>query len=253
MTKDIETDNAGERAAVTLAALKMVQAWHPEGTVKDLRNTEPDSPFGFIDVDICVQGGGLFNGLSKVFGGRSEKERARAAGENAALEAYRMNPSGVMFITAETVEEDRKHFTPESAPFVTEGSIIYHFVFQAWGSVELTDPDAYLQHAIREHLRDPSIRAYHFLPYTPCNQWGKEDRGLVFVATLNVEQDDSIFARIAGAVQDLTFWDSVSFSYQSTTGTASIGIMQFRINRERLEARLKEFEAALRAYRRRTK
>ena len=67
-----------------------------------------------------------------------------------------------MFITAETVEEDRKHFTPESAPFVTEGSIIYHFVFQAWGSVELTDPDAYLQHAIREHLRDPLYQGLSF-------------------------------------------------------------------------------------------
>ena len=38
MTKDIETDNAGERAAVTLSAMKMILKWHPEGTAKSLRN-----------------------------------------------------------------------------------------------------------------------------------------------------------------------------------------------------------------------
>lgn len=66
MTKDIETDNAGERAAVTLSAMKMILKWHPEGTAKSLRNAGSIPPvFGFITVDICVQ----HANFSNVYGG----------------------------------------------------------------------------------------------------------------------------------------------------------------------------------------
>lgn len=252
MTKDIETDNAGERAAVTLSAMKMILKWHPEGTAKSLRNAGSIPPvFGFITVDICVQ----HANFSNVYGGGavSAGKVYEAAEEIETLRAYRMNPPRCVFITADNVEETRQYFTPESAAFITEGSILYNIDFQAWGSVETTDPAAFLEYSIRDCLEEPSIRDYHLMPFTPGNQHGKDDRGLILIASLNVEQDDAVFARIAQQAEALTFWDSISFSYQSTPGAASIGIMQFRINPERLEARLKEYAAALRAYRRRTK
>lgn len=114
MTKDIETDNAGERAAVTLSAMKMILKWHPEGTAKSLRNAGSIPPvFGFITVDICVQ----HANFSNVYGGGavSAGKVYEAAEEIETLRAYRMNPRGV-FSSQRTTWRRRGNISRPRAP-----------------------------------------------------------------------------------------------------------------------------------------
>ncbi len=274
MEFDIEAGNEGERLSIALALSRVVKEWHPESTgVHILRNISIKPAFGFVNVDIGVQG------ASQVYGGAvtvedmlkkkpkvhmvisedghvskwedplwdsTSPETFEAVEDVRVLEGYAIDPLRAVIIGSHEQRQDViRYFDLSSRPFITEGSIIYNFDFQSWETVMVTDPVRHLRHIFEPLLSDQSVQSSKLEEYTPEDAL-KNEHGVKL--SLVREYREGFMEEILEAAEQGAPWRRDGIATQNDSVIREE--YRFRTDSSRFNDLVKDYGRAFRAWRR---
>lgn len=236
----IDTGERGEVLAVFNTCKKLVQTWHPETKDVHVLSALHEPPqFGTVAVCICVNGADYKN----ICGGNTDKCRKDIHENHGLKDFYLLNTLFIVMGDDGSLKKTREDLKPEDREKVKPGSVVYYFAFQTWETMEILQPELYFRHFSEPYLKTDVVKDYSILPYTPANAKSDNDRGQVVTVILDESSEENPGpAGYPEAVNEGTFWEMTSYSYQATTGTAAVLLIQFRVN-------LDKYSKAERVYR----